>query len=363
MTVLKRPVLTMISLLVIGFFIGSTGLAVVGEQITLNGDLFARSSADFASKLNIQSVVPSGSMATVLEMKTMPSGSIGVRVKLTSILGSRGSDTAKVGEEAWIYHSKSNPWFNMNGEPEVDSASGIATTKVPGVPDSEDPNLARNTDRTQTEGSYCANCVANRAPPSTKKNQKEIAAVTHYSGKVTAPKAPNPTPIIPRYIGSDPWGQFPEVRNYENSSITNRMIKSAKSNAEPRSTKYCYRYVKNAMLESKMIASRPDGNADVAVKGMQAKGMYNMLDDPRYKAIIAGDPRKAPKGAIIIYGNQGSKPPHWGDTQIKTESGRGGQFVSDFISSNTYLTSPKATRAKASGIPYTVVGVMIRKDL
>ncbi len=362
MIVLKRPFHILVFLLVIG----SLALAAVGDSITLNGDLFGRSSPDFATKSNIQSVVPSGSKATVLETKTLPSGSVGVRVKITSLGSTRGSDTASVGSETWIYHSKSNPWFTMGGSDSQELDEDYTPPKSRyGVADGEDPNLKRNRDRTKTEGSFCADCTTSSTPVPTKRNQSDLVAVRDHHGNVTYKRKkttttmPEPSPRVNYTSGT--WAKYPEVQRYENSPITQKMINSAVNNAEDHSTSYCYRYVKNALLASGMIRSRPDGNANIAVEGLKSKGMINMLDNPTYRAIINGDPRKAPKGAVIIYGNNGRKPPHWGDTQIKTTSGYGDtKFVSDFVSSNTYLASPKAQRARRDDIPYRIIGVMIK---
>jgi hypothetical protein len=113
-----------------------------------------------------------------------------------------------------------------------------------------------------------------------------------------------------------------------------RMVKAAEiaaSRARSRSTKRCWRYVKNALLAADVVDTRPD-----TVYAKQAAG--ELTREYGFEKIREKNPYKAPLGAVIVYGGRGA-----GHVEIRTARG----FVSDFVS------------AKPSSRP--LIGIYIKK--
>lgn len=102
-----------------------------------------------------------------------------------------------------------------------------------------------------------------------------------------------------------------------------RMIRAAEiaqQRAEPQKTWYCWRYVKNALLAAGVVSSRPS-SAWAKQAGEELCQKYGFVK------LNINDPRKAPVGAVIVYGG-----PDAGHVELRTEHG----YVSDFISPTPY---------------------------
>jgi hypothetical protein len=102
-----------------------------------------------------------------------------------------------------------------------------------------------------------------------------------------------------------------------------RMIRAAeiaRSRAHPKTTWYCWRYVKDALLASGVIASRPT-SAWAKNAGEELCRRFG------FRRLNITDPRRAPVGAVIVYGGADA-----GHVELRTPDG----FVSDFISRTPY---------------------------
>ena len=98
-----------------------------------------------------------------------------------------------------------------------------------------------------------------------------------------------------------------------------RMVRAAQiaqSRARGHSIARCWRYVKDALLASKAIDTRPK-TAYAKQAGAELQKSYG------FKKLKVTDPYKAPVGAVIVYGGRGA-----GHVEFRTASG----FVSDFRS-------------------------------
>jgi hypothetical protein len=128
-----------------------------------------------------------------------------------------------------------------------------------------------------------------------------------------ATKAAPPTSALSKLFG-------PKAGNY---SYDPRMIHAAeiaKRRAQPHMTWYCWRYVKDALLDAGLVSSRPTSPwAKDAGRELCAKYGFVQLK--------LRDPRKAPVGAVVVYGG-----PDAGHVELRTKDG----FVSDFISPTPY---------------------------
>lgn len=99
-----------------------------------------------------------------------------------------------------------------------------------------------------------------------------------------------------------------------------RATEFALRRAHPKPTFYCWRYVKDALLASKVISSRPTSPwAKQAGDELCRHHGFVKLD--------LDDPRDAPVGAVIVYGGNDA-----GHVEMRTAFG----YVSDFFSSVPY---------------------------
>jgi len=98
-----------------------------------------------------------------------------------------------------------------------------------------------------------------------------------------------------------------------------RMIQAAKiaeSRAKKKSVRRCWRYVKEALVEAKVVHSYPQtANAKQAAAELISRHGFRQLP--------VRDPFKAPIGSVLVYGGPGA-----GHVEIRTTRG----FVSDFES-------------------------------
>ena len=89
----------------------------------------------------------------------------------------------------------------------------------------------------------------------------------------------------------------------------------AEENARSSPSKYCWRYVKRALVASNAVDSYPDGiSAKYAGKELTENYGFQKLKN-------ITDPENAPVGAVLVYGGTG-----YGHVEIRTEDG----YVSDF---------------------------------
>lgn len=114
-----------------------------------------------------------------------------------------------------------------------------------------------------------------------------------------------------------------------------RMIRAAEiamRRAQPQMTWHCWKYVKDALLAANLVSSRPT-TAWAKEAGEELCRKFGFT-----KTNIR-DPRKAPVGAVIVYGG-----PDAGHVELRTPKG----FVSDFQSSTPY--------------PRPLVGVFVKRS-
>jgi len=100
-----------------------------------------------------------------------------------------------------------------------------------------------------------------------------------------------------------------------------RAAEIAQRRAQPHMTWYCWRYVKNALVDAGLVSSRPDSPwAKQAGEELCRKYGFVKLDHVK-------NPLDAPIGAVCVYGGADA-----GHVEIRTATG----FVSDFTSRTPY---------------------------
>jgi len=106
------------------------------------------------------------------------------------------------------------------------------------------------------------------------------------------------------------------IRSYDNQMIEAAQI--AESNAHKRSHRRCWRAVKDAMVEAKVLEDRPTTRyAKQAGEELEQKYGFRKID--------ITNPFEAPIGSVLVYGGRGA-----GHVEIRTADG----FVSDTVSSH-----------------------------
>lgn len=99
-----------------------------------------------------------------------------------------------------------------------------------------------------------------------------------------------------------------------------RMVRAAEiasARARSHSTRWCWRYVKDALLAAKLIDTRP-------TSGYAKQAAAELTTSYGFRKIRETNPYKAPIGSVLVYGGRGA-----GHVEFRTALG----FVSDFVSS------------------------------
>jgi hypothetical protein len=105
-----------------------------------------------------------------------------------------------------------------------------------------------------------------------------------------------------------------------------KAVEIAEQRARPKSTNWCWRYVKKALLKSEAVRKYPGTR--------YAKQAGGELKAHGFVKLDIEDPYDAPVGSVIVYGGNGP-----GHVELKTEDG----FVSDF-------KTPKRSKRPLSGV-------------
>jgi hypothetical protein len=108
----------------------------------------------------------------------------------------------------------------------------------------------------------------------------------------------------------------PQSGRYRYDARMVRAAQIAQDRARSRSTSRCWRYVKDALLASKTIETRP-------TTGYAKQAAAELSREYGFQKLRVSDPYLAPLGAVLVYGGKGA-----GHVEIRTKQG----FVSDFVS-------------------------------
>lgn len=112
-------------------------------------------------------------------------------------------------------------------------------------------------------------------------------------------------------------------RHADHFKYDRRMIRAAEiaaSRAYSKPTWRCWHFVKDALLDSGVISSRP-------VSPWAKQAGDELCSRFGFRKLPVTNPKDAPVGAVIVYGG-----PDAGHVELRTATG----YVSDFISSTPY---------------------------
>jgi hypothetical protein len=158
------------------------------------------------------------------------------------------------------------------------------------------------------------------------------------------------------------------VNNYSDSPEVKKLIRSAKNkisgngkySLRSKSTGYCYRYVKWALMDGGLAMDSngrpykiPGANPKTAGPALKSQGFTNLLETPYANNIRSA--YDAPVGAILIYSGG-----TYGHAEIRTEEG----FISDYFNKRARTGDEKEGRGSLTSGKYRkLVGVYVKLNL
>jgi hypothetical protein len=147
------------------------------------------------------------------------------------------------------------------------------------------------------------------------KTAKGTRTVAHYSYKTPEGKKES-APVITNYYPKRIVYPFAKIdRHIDGKLMQAATIAQERAHAHSRSM--CWHYVKEALLASGVIDSRP--KSELAKDAAQ-----DLVSNYGFKKLPVGDPFAAPIGSVLVYGANRAA----GHVEIRTRDG----FVSDFYS-------------------------------
>jgi hypothetical protein len=147
------------------------------------------------------------------------------------------------------------------------------------------------------------------------KTAKGIRSVTHYSYKTPEGKKES-VPVITHYYPKRFVYPFAKVdRHIDRKLMQAATIAQERAHAHSRSM--CWHYVKEALLASGVIDSRPKSE-------LAKDAARDLVSNYGFKKLSVRDPFAAPVGSVLVYGANRAA----GHVEIRTKDG----FVSDFCS-------------------------------
>ena len=149
------------------------------------------------------------------------------------------------------------------------------------------------------------------------KTHKAPPVLHHLPDSTPTPSLARPTVTLP-VEEQKHFGPLSVGRHYDPRMIQAARI--ARQRAEPHGTWYCWRYVKDALVEAGVVDSRPT-SAYAKEAGQELCEKYGFV------RLRIHDPMSAPVGAVLVYGGSDA-----GHVELRTETG----FVSDFVSRTPY---------------------------
>ncbi|MFZ4405638.1 MAG: hypothetical protein ACOYOK_16215 [Pseudobdellovibrionaceae bacterium] len=376
-------------------------------KVLLKGDVFGRNSADFVGRKNIRKVLPKGSEAQVLEVKKMPSGNYGLRLKVTEVSGERGRLTAKTGDDVWVYLNKNKPWLDLYNKDNVQikdlenlqsSTDALAQKSAPPLRDpAVDRAVAKQDGEAfalqkylqkqttvpntggvvaagaETEAETCAGtCPTPIANKSTKSLSEVIDSVLPSPvGQQKPPPVKPPSSIVPPVKKVLPaasanipsvWRNRPEVLSYSGSTSVENMIASAiKNGRRTRPGGDCYRWVKHALcapgksfnLASGLPNCKQTSLIDQYSNPVTGSGIAinAMVDLPSQgfknikDTLNIAKPEDAPKGAILVYQHKNRSCSKWSASTSGGSCEAGHiEIKTDWGNKGYYVSDSKSTK-------------------
>ena len=147
------------------------------------------------------------------------------------------------------------------------------------------------------------------------KTAEKTQTAAHYSYKTPAGKKES-VPVIAHYYPKRIVYPFAKIDRHIDGKLM-RAATIAQERAHAHSRSMCWHYVKEALLASGVIDSRP--KSELAKDAAQ-----DLVNNYGFKKLSVSDPFAAPVGSVLVYGANHAA----GHVEIRTQDG----FVTDFFS-------------------------------
>jgi hypothetical protein len=147
------------------------------------------------------------------------------------------------------------------------------------------------------------------------KTAEKTHTATHYNYKTPAGKKES-VPVIAQYYPKRIVYPFAKIDRHIDGKLM-RAATIAQERAHAHSRSMCWHYVKEALLASGVIDSRP--KSELAKDAAQ-----DLVSNYGFTKLSVSDPFAAPVGSVLVYGANHAA----GHVEIRTQDG----FVSDFFS-------------------------------
>ena len=194
--------------------------------------------------------------------------------------------------------------------PVITKKSAQAIAKKPGK------EIAKNRVQAITRDSARTFAIEPVRPIEKKPSTSEATRpVTHYSYKTPEGKKES-IPVITHYYPKQIVYPFAKIDRHIDPKLM-QAATIAQERAHAHSRSMCWHYVKEALLASGIINSRP--KSELAKDAAQ-----DLVSNYGFKKLSVNDPFAAPVGSVLVYGANRAA----GHVEIRTRDG----FVSDFCS-------------------------------
>ncbi len=147
------------------------------------------------------------------------------------------------------------------------------------------------------------------------KTAKNTQTIAHYSYKTPEGKKES-VAVITQYYPKQIVYPFAKIDRHIDGKLM-RAATIAQERAHAHSRSMCWHYVKEALLASGVIDSRPKSE-------LAKDAARDLVSNYGFKKLSVSDPFAAPVGSVLVYGANHAA----GHVEIRTQDG----FVSDFFS-------------------------------
>lgn len=306
----------------------------VPSYVRIKNSVNARSAPNFVDPqyiINKQNgALPPGTEGEILENESLLTGNYGIKILIT-----KSSKKEFIGKRVWVYHnaqeSKNKQFLELYQDP-------IMT--IPGSYKSK-----------KSSASTCTNCHSFQQAMNARQSAPLLKAAGNIESYLNKPEKYETIKEM--------------IEHYSSHPKVDKAISCALKKAEPKPTKYCYKYTKEALACGGLVSKDEKNSwhsdkhrfAASAENDLTERGFVNKLNYPEFKNSFTNI-SQAPKGAILIYRGPKSRVTgqHRYHIEMKTGFGSRSKYVSDFVSDNPVTGNPELTKSKE----YELVAVMIK---
>lgn len=329
----------------------TTGNVESAKSIVLKRPTNARSSIMFFGRENVIKTLPAGTSVYIHDQKTLPSGATALKIEITA-------------PENLVYLNQKKPFYIWQSQDEMKSIRNPSSTEADTYCEDETCNKKTSPSSVNDLKKITAAVEETDSLPdvSTTKEKITLDDSNNDAGKIETSSSDDKSTSASskKFSSMSKEEKEAAIKRYSNSPQVDKTVAwSSKHGARAKGIRRCYQWVKEALATKTKTGKGPGKNlipswfssayAKYAAKDLLKYGFVNLIHDPDYKNIVK-DPKKIPRGAVLVYTRKGHRAGH---AEIKLDEGAVSRYASDYTS-----TIPRADRPG-----YTLIGVMIKPNL